>query len=131
MEREIKSKIPSQFVNFIDGNRDIHYKPNIDFAKSINQQNLLKETRIILSLIYRDYICDVNKKKELLERDAKEIQKQEELDRKKYEINFEERKSRYNQEKETENAGYLVEVVKEKWYMKLVNKIKEIFLKRR
>lgn len=131
MEKEIKSKIPSQFVNFIDGNRDIHYKPNIDFTKSINQQSLLKETRIILSLIYRDYICDVNKKKELLERDAKEIQKQEELDRKKYEINFEERKRRYNQEKETENAGYLVEVVKEKWHMKLVNKIKEIFLKRR
>ena len=65
MEKEIKSKIPSQFVNFIDGNRDIHYKPNIDFTKSINQQSLLKETRIILSLIYRDYICDVNKKKEL------------------------------------------------------------------
>ena len=63
MEKGIKSKIPSQFVNFIDENRDIHYKPDIDFTKSINQQNLLKETRTILSLIYRDYICDKDKKK--------------------------------------------------------------------
>ena len=129
MEREIKSKIPSQFVNFIDGNRDIHYKPNIDFTKSINQQNLLKETRIILSLIYRDYICDKDKKKELLEKDAKEIQKQEELNRKKYEIDFEARKRKYNPVEETKDAGYLVQVTEEKWYMRLINKIKRFLFK--
>lgn len=131
MEKEIRLKIPSQFVNFIEGNRDVNYKLNIDFTKSINQQNLLKETRTILSLIYRDYLCDANKKKELLEMDKKEIEKQEELNREKYKIDYKGNKRKYNQETETENAGYLVEVVKEKWYMKLVNKIKEIFLKRR
>lgn len=129
MEKGIKSKIPSQFANFIDGNRDIHYKPDIDFTKSINQQNLLKETRTILSLIYRDYICDKDKKKELLEKDAKEIQKQEELNRKKYEIDFEARKRKYNPVEETKNAGYLVQVTEEKWYMRLINKIKRFLFK--
>lgn len=131
MEKEIRSKIPSQFVNFIDGNRDIHYQPNIDFTKSINQQNLLKETRTILSLIYRDYICDRDKKKELLEKDAKEIQKKEELNRKKYEIDFEARKRKYNPIEETKNTGYLVQVTEEKWYMKLINKIKRFLFKRK
>ena len=129
MEKGIKSKIPSQFANFIDGNRDIHYKPDIDFTKSINQQNLLKETRTILSLIYRDYICDKDKKKELLEKDAKEIQKQEELNSKKYEIDFEARKRKYNPVEETKNAGYLVQVTEEKWYMRLINKIKRFLFK--
>ena len=129
MEKGIKSKIPSQFANFIDGNRDIHYKPDIDFTKSINQQNLLKETRTILSLIYRDYICDKDKKKELLEKDAQEIQKQEELNRKKYEIDFEARKRKDNPVEETKNAGYLVQVTEEKWYMRLINKIKRFLFK--
>ena len=102
-------------VNYMKENSTTHYNNSKDYYE--NSTRMHQETNEML--------------KELLERDAKEIQKQEELDRKKYEVNFEERKSRYNQEKETENAGYLVEVVKEKWYMKLVNKIKEIFLKRR
>ena len=43
-----------------------------DNTKGINEQNLKQETRAILSVIYRDYICDEEIKKEIIQKDRKE-----------------------------------------------------------
>ena len=51
--------------------------PQIDYSKSINEQKLLKDTRVILSLIYRDYICTKEEREEIDERDRKEMRKKE------------------------------------------------------
>lgn len=114
-------------MNFIKNNRDLNYKVKIDFEKNINEQELLRETRVILSLIYRDYICDENKKKELLEKEKQELKKIEEINKEKYEIDFEKMKKQHLNATIKENTGYMIEVPKEKWYMKLINKIRKIF----
>ena len=109
------------------------YNFELDHSKSINEQNLLHETRIILSLIYRDYICDAEEKKILLEKDKKDIQKEMEFLREKYNIDFKSMKrgTKENIDTNQENHSnmYLIENKKEKWYQKIINKILEVLKK--
>lgn len=137
MEENLKLKIPNKFIELIKENRNLTYKPNIDFTKSINDQILLKETRIILSLIYRDYICDADKKKELLEKDAKEIQKYEEIIREKYDPEkvLQKRNEVNKNKKEASNISKQQEIsvvkYKHSFFNKLINIIKTFFKRRK
>lgn len=72
-EIEIQMKIPYKLKKLIKDNMDINYDIKIDYAKSINEQRLLSETRDILAMIYRDYLC----KEERIEytQNTKEIEK--------------------------------------------------------
>ena len=67
-------KISEDFIDFVKQNKDNNYNTTIDFSKSINDQNLLHETKVILSIIYRDFICDKKLKQKLNEYDFKIIE---------------------------------------------------------
>lgn len=54
------------------------YEINIDYSVDIKKQ-LLKETKIILSLIYRDYLCSKEKREELLALDLEETEREEKI----------------------------------------------------
>lgn len=79
LNTKLYEKIPQSFIEFIDENRNKEYKVNIDYTKSINSQKLQKNTRIILSLIYRDYLCTNEQKEQLIDSDKIELQKQREI----------------------------------------------------
>ncbi len=78
LDRTLYSKIPSKMIQLIKENKESSYIPKIDYTKSINDQELLKETRVILSLLYRDYICSPEKKNELISNDIIELKQVEE-----------------------------------------------------
>ena len=128
MDNEIKVRIPNGFINLVKNNMDINYKIDIDYSKSIVNQNLLHETKILLSLIYRDYICDEKKRIELLELDSIAIKEHEKNLKQQYEINFEQRK---NAKRQTENISTqynsLIEIKELKLYEKLFNILKNFF----
>ena len=129
METKLYNKIPKSFINLIEQNKDLNYNVNIDYSKNINQQNLLKGTRIILSLIYRDYIVSSDKKKELLQRDIQEEKRIEEEKRVKYNLDkIFERKKRDIFETQSAQENTQMIKVEEKWYHKILNRIKEIFI---
>lgn len=77
-EEEMQEKIPKSFINVIKKNRDLDYEINIDYSVDIKKQ-LLKETKIILSLIYRDYLCSKEKREELLALDLEETEREEKI----------------------------------------------------
>ncbi len=136
MENELQNKIPKTFVNFIKENRSKNYMVNIDYTISINKQPLLKETRTILALIYRDYLCDKSKRQELIANDVHQLNELAEINKAKYNVDLEERaklidKKRHDIIKEKENSKniYLTEVKEEKWYIKLLSNFKKIILK--
>ena len=79
LNTKLYKKIPQSFIEFIDENRNKEYKVNIDYTKSINIQKIQKNTRIILSLIYRDYLCTNEQKEKLVDSDKIELQKQREI----------------------------------------------------
>ena len=78
MEIEMQEKIPKKFIDLIRENRDLDYKLNINYKEDIKKQ-LLKESKVILSLIYRDFLCSKEKKEKLLQLDLEEIRKEEKI----------------------------------------------------
>ena len=132
MEIEMQEKIPQKFINLIKENRDLDYKLNINYKEDIKKQ-LLKESKVILSLIYRDFLCSKEKKEKLLQLDLEEIRKEEKILREKYEIDFEKRKKEKiekNIEKTKEQDEKLpIKVEKEKWYKKISEFFKKLFKK--
>lgn len=121
---EIRNKIPNDFILLIKNNKDVNHKLVLDEKKPLNEQKLLIETREILALIYRNYLCSEDERKELIRVNN---QKLEEIN-KKYDIQniFEQRKNKTSID--NENEEILPEIInKEKWYEKIFNFIKRLF----
>ena len=124
--------------------KDNNYIPNIDFNKSLQEQKILRETRIILALIYRDYLCPQNERQQLLLNEKQEKDKIKKEKQERYQINFQERKATISNTHEENNniekllnmnpenndiEKSLIETKKEKWYQKVINRILRIFRK--
>ena len=129
MSKEMQEKIPKSFINLIKENRDLDYNFNIDYSTDIKKQ-LLKETKVILSLIYRDCLCSKEKRQELLDIDVEEIEREEKGAQEKYQIDFDSRKKVKPQDveelKNKEQETLPIKVEKDKWYIKIINFIKKI-----
>ena len=67
-EKEIQDKIPQRFYEIIRSNMDLEWKIKIDYSKDINDQEILKETKTILAIIYRDYLCSEIEKNAFVEK---------------------------------------------------------------
>ncbi len=95
MEKDMINKIPDSFLKFVEQKKSKSYIPNLNMDLSLNEQNLLKETRAILSLIYRSFLCNPNESKKLKIDDNIELKiKQIELNEKfSYENLFKKRKA--------------------------------------
>ncbi len=132
MDIELIKKIPTKLITFIGQNMDTSYTPNINQDTPINEQQLKKETKVLLSLIYRDYLVDNEKKKVLIEQDLLEKQKNEEKLKEKYNPNnlFENKIQDIELKEEIEPKNVeMIEYKKPKWYQKLFTKILKFFKK--
>lgn len=130
MDKEMYVKIPKGFIGLIENNKDKEYKVNIDYTKSINEQKLLQDTRVILALIYRDYFCSPDKKQQLITEDKEEIRKAEEILKEKNEIDFEkintqrlEKKSEEYNENAQNFENQMICYPKESFIKRIINKI--------
>ena len=105
------------------------YVVNIDYKKSINEQNLLHYTRVILAAIYRDFLCSDEKKLEI-----KEIEEKESIEyEKKLKEQYVEKelfiKSKEEMKEKIETSKAELTVRKESVFSKIKKKIRKIFYK--
>lgn len=126
--KEIQQKIPKKFIHLLTTNMAENYKVNIDYDKDISEQeNIQHETKVMLGIIYRDFLCDVETKKKLFEKDRKELEKIEKEKQEKYSYNNLFKKSQeYTPIPEDKQ---IIEYKKDTWYNRIWNKIKSIFKK--
>ena len=89
----------------------------------------MPDTRAILSLIYRDYICEETEKEILLKKDNEEINKYEEKLKEKYDIDNIFKNRRKEQEKTQYDKSIQIVRYKESIIKRIFNKIKRIFFK--
>lgn len=83
MPKDILDKIPNSFLNFIEQKKSKSYIPNLNMELPLNEQSLLNETRAILSLIYRSYLCNDEEKRKLkIDDNIELVKKQIELNKK-------------------------------------------------
>ena len=66
-------KIPKDIINIIRKNRIKNYDVNINPYVPLDKQELKEETKAILALLYRKFLCDADKKQEVEERFSKKL----------------------------------------------------------
>lgn len=69
IEDEYVNRIPKKIIDFFEEERDKEYKPIIDVNIPLDEQNLKRETMVLLAILNYNYWCDSEEEK-------KEIQKE-------------------------------------------------------
>lgn len=127
MPSNLYNKIPLKFKQMISEYKNNSYNPRIE--EPVEDYELKDETKIILSLIYRDFLCSDEEKERLKARDAQKLQEEEEQLREKYNPDdiFKNRNRVVPQEEQPSEETRMTLVQEEKWYQKIFNLIKNLF----
>ena len=128
-EIEVTQKIPKKFIEFLTKNSDRDYIPNIDYSEENWENSIEEDAKVLIALIYRDYIMSEEEKEKVIE----EAERQEQKIREKYNLDnlfkknskIENEKSQDDTEQEVQKS--LLIIKEEKWCERIINKIKEIF----
>lgn len=129
MPTEMKSKINKSFINFIENNKSNNYVSNINPNVPLKEQNIRKETKEILGIIYRDYLCNEEERINLLQEEKRELTKLEAEKREIYNPDNIFKKNNLkenNEEKFIKNEASIVEY-KESIIKRIIIKIKKLF----
>ena len=132
LSKDNYNKISKELINAIESNRDTDYLYYIDTTKSLEEQEMLEETKAILFNIYRDYLADNNTKQQILNYENQENIIKELIKSQNIKINdMFTQKSKTNGD-EVKDISYenvaLIEVKpKTNIFNKIINKIKSLF----
>lgn len=134
MPESLLNKIPEGFKQIVKNEKATDYNPIIN--EPIEEFKLKEETLIILSLIYRDFLCDQEEREKLRLRDAQMLKEAEkEIEEKYNPDNLFKNRPRPKIEEQTEvvkeenEEKNLMVMQEEKWYKKIFNLIKNFFYK--
>lgn len=72
--RSVFRMIPQSFMKFLHENMDKTAGSDLDFSKDLMEMDLLRDTRILLSLVYRDFLCSDEERKMLVEKERKDCE---------------------------------------------------------
>lgn len=126
-EKSLK-KIPESFKQFIKENKS-EYIARINPDKDLKEQELLYETKVILSVLYRDYWSSKEERQQLIEDEQEELQKIEEEKREKYNYDnlFKKKQNEANRNTIEDYEETKSLVVQEGILNRILNKIKKFF----
>ena len=130
LDEEYKEKVPDKVRTFFEEERLKDYKPDIDVDTPLIDQNLKRETIVLLAIFNLNYWCDTPEEKhEILNELANnEKEKQEHLERYNPDNLF---KNKQNENKNTINTQEvsLVEYKEPNFIQRLLSKIAKLFRK--
>ena len=61
----IVKRIPRKLIEFWEKNKSSTYIPNLNHNKTINEMDLKDKTKDIITMIYIEYLCDTDEKKNI------------------------------------------------------------------
>lgn len=128
MPESLQKKIPDRFKNIISTEKLQAYIPNI--KEPFEKCNIMEETKIVLAVIYRDFLCSEEEKKEIKLKDSQKLMEYEEELREKYNTDnfFLNRNTiQYSSEEVKTDQTAIVEYKEKNFLQKLFDKIKHIF----
>lgn len=129
MEWNDFSKVSTKFIEFLEENASSDYEAKLDYSKEIADMDLSQETIGILSVMYRQFWCQEEKKPEFDKKlHENEIKFQEEL-RMKYDPDklFKKSDIDVNSIENSEKKELIVSEREESVFEKMINKIKSFF----
>ena len=133
MRPDLRDKINKKFIDYIENNKDNNYISEIDTSKPIENQNIRYDVKVMLALIYMNYICPEEEKSNLKKDFQKKKEIQNEILNKKYEINFEKSNDNLdnlNIDTNSFSNDKLAEIPKKGIFKQIIEKIKNFFRKK-
>ena len=123
LEDDYREKVPKKVRDFFKEEKMKDYHPEIDIEKPLIEQNLKRETMVLLAILNLNYWCENEKEKQrfLNELDKNEKEKKE-LEEKYNPDNLFKKK----QDESTENNLQIIEYKKPNFIQILLTKIKKI-----
>lgn len=123
LEDDYREKVPKKVRDFFKEEKIKDYHPEIDIEKPLIEQNLKRETMVLLAILNLNYWCENEEEKQrfLNELDKNEEEKKE-LEEKYNPDNLFKKK----QDESTENNLQIVEYKKPNFIQILLTKIKKI-----
>lgn len=127
LSEEDYNKIPEDIKNFIKENKDSKYIWKYDETKELKDQDVDRETIVILSYINSEYLLSAEQK-ELMEQiyELNEQKAKEELKERQSKIKVEDlfnETQNDNKKEQREEKKEIVEVKKESFFRRIINKI--------
>ena len=130
LEKEYADRIPDKIKNFFKEERSKEYNPIIRTDIPLDEQNLNRDTFVILTVLNLNYWCDSEEEKqeilrELSENEEIKIQEQKELEEKYNPDNLFKNRNKNNNDTTQELA--IVEYKEKNWLQKIIAKVFKIF----
>ena len=117
------NKIPNEILMILEEKRDKGYEFKLQENIEFENQKLLRETKILLAILYRDYWATKEEKERITQKWKGDIIKSEEKKKIKYDELFKNKKEHIIEQKNDNNLP--VEVKKEKLFKKIISFIKK------
>lgn len=130
LNEEEYNKIPPEIIETIKENSNEEYEFVLNNELELKEQLLLPETKAILFNLFRDYLATPVQKEKIIKMQSEERKKVEEKKKQNYDNVdiFKTNKHKDVEEKTNNQKLQLVQIKKEGFFRKLINKIK-LFLK--
>lgn len=126
----LKARIPKKFISYFENNKSKDYKWSIDKSVPLEKQDLLPTTKEILTVLYKDYMCNDIERIELEKTlNENEVNYQNELREKYNPDNLFKNKQKEVKNVTTENESTSVVAYKESFIKRIIGKIKLFFQK--
>ena len=121
-----KKKIPLKFLVEIEEQMDTLYEYSIEHFEDFENQKMLDETKVLLAIVYRDYLASEEEKKEIF---AREEEEQRNIEKVKREMNNPDNifKKKEVVVSEGMEKNALVATDNVKWYKKVIEFFRGIF----
>lgn len=121
----IVKRIPRKLIEFWKKNKSSTYIPNLNHNKTINEMDLKDKTKDIITMIYLEYLCDTDEKKNIKKVLIKNEEKYQEKLRNKYNPDNIFKKIDTTEKKSSKDFKMIV--YKEPFYIKVINYLKKLF----
>lgn len=82
MREEDRNRIPHRVMQYYENYMDKDYHFEFNTSKPLENQNFSKKTKVVLSLLFKEYLATEEEKKQMLQEEMKR-QKQEDLEKQK------------------------------------------------
>ena len=126
MEEEYVNKVPQKLRDLFKMEKEDNFSVNINIDKPLENQNLQKDTLTILAILYINYWSESDEEKQELIKLFRDVDKRNE-EFYSTENLFKKQEKKANLNENTTNLQLIVQ--KNNFFIKIINKIKNLFKK--
>ena len=125
LPQEDFEKIENDFINLISNKKDKNYFFELDFSKDLENQKLLKETKLLLAYVFLNYLGTEEEKRIIKNKFKNDLIQIEEEKRKKYSSQIFKEKKKTNNKISHEMVLYKEENAIKKFIKQIFNFFKK------